>query len=357
MQYFVREYNQPGTPPGTLETDEATGALTLHLMRFDAAQLYQDEEIDLTDIDAALAHDGIKWFDFCGEVDADILTELGKSQGLHALALEDVLHRGQRAKLDDYEQHLFLVLNLPVWKERILVIEQVNFFLLPGVVVSIHHTHPDLFRPVRERIRSSPNGRIRSVGADYVLYTLVDLVVDSAFPVLEGYAEELSELEQVVIHDPHERNLMDRIHEARRELVFFRRALWSQRDATGALLRPDNALISETSRLYLRDCHDHAIQILELAESYRDMAGALLDLQLNAMSRRMNDVMRLLTIIATIFIPLTFIAGIYGMNFDTGAGPWNMPELHWPYGYPLVLGIMAGVVAGMLILFKRRGWF
>lgn len=358
MHHAFRRYNTPGTAPGELEhVERQAGPLELHLVRFDAAQVHEDTGVGLSGVQDALGRDGIKWLDIRGEMDAASLSALGKACGLHPLALEDVLHKGQRAKLDDYGSHLAVILNLPSWDGRSLVVGQVSLFMGPGFVISVHDSAPELFRPVRDRILTSPNGRIRSTGADYVLYALVDLVVDSGFPVLEDYAEELDALEEEVIRDPHTRDLTDRIHETRRELMSFRRAMWSQRDATMALLRADLDLVSDTSRLYLRDCHDHAVQILELAESYRDMAGALFDLQLNAMSRRTNDIMRVLTMIATIFIPLTFIAGIYGMNFDPDAGPWSMPELGWAHGYLGVLGVMAALVAGMLIYFKRKDWF
>jgi magnesium transporter len=357
MDYFVRRYNKPGSAPGELEQHETPAApLAIQFMRFDPDQVHEDGPIVLDDIAGALQRDGLKWLDLQGEISAAALATLGQASGLHPLALEDVLHRGQRAKVDDYGSNLAVILTLPRWTGRILSVEQVSLFLAPGLIISLHCENPDLFAPVRERIRTSPNGRIRSSGADYVFYALVDLVVDSGFPILEDYAEELGLLEAEIIREPHANDLTDRIHETRRELMFFRRALWSQRDATAALLRPDLELVSKSSRLYLRDCHDHAIQILELAESYRDMAGALFDLQLNAMSRRTNDIMRVLTIIATIFIPLTFIAGIYGMNFDPAAGPWNMPELRMPFGYVGVMGLMAAILLGMLLYFKRKDW-
>lgn len=356
MDYFFRRYNTPGSAPGTYEPHPAeAGGYRLHLARYDGDSYTDTEDAAL---EACLAPDHasqMTWIDIAGTPDVELVEALGNRFGLHPLALEDVLHAGQRSKLDDFDSHLFATLNLPAWKEQWLEIIQVSLFLGKNFVISFHENLDDLWAPIRTRLKTSPGGRIRSSGPDYLLYTLVDLVVDQAFPILEAYADELEEIDDLLITRP-ETNQLERIHESRRELVFLRRALWSQRDVTTALLRPDLQLIDDTTQLFLRDCQDHAIHILDMVESYRDLSGALLELNLSNANLRMNEVMRVLTVIATIFMPLSFVVGVYGMNFNPAISPWNMPELNWAYGYPAVLGGMLIAVVGMLVFFRRRRW-
>ena len=354
--YFLKHYNEPGTAPGVLDQGRPAGECRLRLVRYTAESYEVREAVRVEDC-PSLIQGGLKtWLVVEGTPAAGLLQRIGECFQLHPLALEDVLHAGQRAKLDDFDSHLFLVLPRPRWAGRQLSLSQVSLFLGKDFVVSIDETGDDLFEPVRRRLETSPRGRIRSSGSDYLYYALVDMVVDQAFPILEGYAVELEELELAVLNDPKQEPLLDRIHETRRELAFLRRSLWSQRDATGSLLREDMKLIDKTTRLYLRDCHDHAIHSLDLADTYRDMSGALADLLLNMQNRQLNDVMRVLTIIATIFIPLSFVVGLYGMNFNTEKSPWNMPELNWAYGYPVLLLVLLGIGGGMLVYFKRKGW-
>ncbi|HOL38078.1 MAG TPA: magnesium/cobalt transporter CorA, partial [Rubrivivax sp.] len=230
--------------------------------------------------------------------------------------------------------------------------DQVSFFLGRNYVVSIAQGPHDLFEPVRERIRGG--GKIRRYGADYLLYSLLDVVVDSAFALLEELGDRLEALEDEILDDP-TREARNRIHYAKRELVVMRRAWWPQREVVAALMRDEDRQLSDHTRLYLRDCYDHCVIVIDFVETYREMASSLLDTYLSAVSQRMNDVMKALTVAATIFLPLTFITGLYGMNFDT-ASPWNLPELHWRFGYPYALGLMVAIVAGMLAYFKHRRW-
>lgn len=354
MTYFVKNYNQPGSPPGLLDAE--AGEYRWRIKRY-SAERYEVLEGEAGRDYLRSRPQGEKiWLDIEGKPAPEFLNFLAKVLGLHPLALEDVQHQGQRAKLEDYENHLFLVLQRPRWVERQLSIVQVSMFLGDDFVISLDEVGGEFFAPVTRRLETSPRGRIRSSGVDYLFYALIDLVVDQAFPVLEGYAQELEELELEVIRNPKQRSLIDRIHETRRELVFLRRALWPQREVAAALLREEHGLIGKGTRLYLRDCADHAAQALDLADSYRDMSAAVLELLLATLNTQMNDVMRVLTMIATIFIPLSFVTGIYGMNFDT-ASPFNMPELGWAFGYPLVLAVIVAVAAGMVVYFKRKGWF
>lgn len=356
MKYFVKHYNKAGTPPGLLEHDQDTSTATqIDLLRYTADSYSYRKNISIEEALEPVEQKEKRWLAIHGRPSPETLKALEQKLQLHPLALEDAIHAGQRAKLDDYESHLFMVLQSPRWKGKILAIGQISLFLGKDFVLSIDDAGGDVFEPVRKRLETSPGGRIRSSNVDYVFYALVDLIVDQAFPVLDGYAQELEELELSVMSMPREPQLLDRLHETRRELVFLRRALWSQRDATSALLREEYQLISKSTRVYLRDCADHAMQVLDLVDSYRDMCVAVMELLLSCQNKQLNETMRMLTMIATVFIPLSFVVGLYGMNFDT-ASPWNMPELGWDYGYPAVLLLLLSIALGMLAYFKRKGW-
>ncbi|MDX1588583.1 MAG: magnesium/cobalt transporter CorA [Oleiphilaceae bacterium] len=358
MNYFRKQYNEPGTAPGVLEPeDAAVSTVKADLLCYSADQYRFESDLSVEEGLVAPAAGEKRWLSLRGRPSSEFLEGLEKQFQLHRLALEDVMHAGQRSKLEDYDSHLFLVLQRPRWLGRKLAIGQVSLFLGKDFVVSIDDAGDDIFAPVRKRLETSPGGRIRSSQVDYLFYALVDLVVDQAFPLLDGYAQELEELELQVVSSPKQSDLLDRLHESRRELVFLRRALWTQRDAIAALMREDQKLIGKTTRFYLRDCADHAAHVLDLVDSYRDMSVAVMELLISTQNRQLNEAMRVLTMIATIFIPLSFVVGIYGMNFDTEASPWNMPELGWPFGYPAILLLLLAIGVGMLAVFKRKGWF
>lgn len=356
MDYLSKTYNQPGSPPG-LWREHGDGTVAVRLICFSSDTHRIEQGVDAARCSAYRAAGDKLWIDIQGRPGQHLLDTLERCFGLHPLALEDVVHTGQRAKLEDYDTHLFVVLrsSFRAMQQR-LRIGQISLFLGKDFVISVHDGSEDLFAPVRQRLENGAGDRIRSSGCDYLFYALIDLVVDRGFPILETYADELEELERVIIRNPREHALIDRIHEARRELLFLRRALWSQREAVGDLLRHDHPLIERPTRVYLRDCHDHANHLLELAESYRDMSDAVLELLFGALNVQMNDVMRVLTMIATVFIPLSFVAGVYGMNFDRAVSSWNMPELGWRYGYPVVMLLLGLIGVGMLLYFKRKRW-
>lgn len=357
MSYFAKHYNEPGTPPGELAPEGAAATTTqVDLVRYTADSYSVESDVNIAEALSPLREGEKRWLTIRGRPAPALLQALEKQLQLHHLALEDVIHVGQRSKLDDYDSHLFMVLQRPRWEGHKLAMGQVSLFLGTDFVVSIDDAGSDTFALVRKRLETSPGGRIRTSGMDYLFYALVDLVVDSAFPVLDGYADELEELELRVMDNPKQADLLDRLHESRRELVFLRRALWSQRDATAALMHEDLMLIGQSTRYYLRDCADHAHHILELVDSYRDMCVAVMELLLSSQNKQLNEAMRVLTIIATIFIPLSFVTGIYGMNFDTAVSPWNMPELGWRYGYPMILLVLLSLGLAMLACFKRKGW-
>jgi magnesium transporter len=234
--------------------------------------------------------------------------------------------------------------------------EQVSFILGRHYLLTVQEEPEyDSFGPIRERIRLN-KGSIRKHKADYLTYALIDSIVDGFFPVLETYGEEIEELEDEVVSNP-TRKTLERIHELKRELLTLRRAIWPQRDAINALIRDGSFLISDDVRIYLRDCYDHTIQVLDMVETYRELASSLMDVYLSSVSNRMNEVMKFLTVMSSIFIPLTFIAGVYGMNFDADKSPFNMPELKWYWGYPVCMAVMFLIACVLVFFFWQRGWF
>ena len=295
----------------------------------------------------------VTWVQVQGAPNPELMGALGLAFDLHPLAMEDVMGRGQRSKFEAYESQYFVVLNKPHRSERgALLTSQVSFFLGANYVISFDEGRGDTFALIRARLQSKRMFRER--GADYLFYSLLDAVIDEGFPLLEDFGERMDTLEETVLEEP-TRELRNQIHYMKQELVDLRRAWWPQRDLLNTLLRDGENMISENTRLYLRDTYDHCARIIDLLEMYREMASSLLDTYLSSVSQRMNDVMKVLTVFATIFLPLTFITGLYGMNFNT-ASPWNMPELHWRYGYFYALGVMAVAVLGMLAYFRRKRW-
>nr|WP_245243334.1 magnesium/cobalt transporter CorA [Pararhodobacter sp. SW119] len=315
----------------------------------------------LIDLAASVPAPGVRWINVDGLGDIPTLQHIGKAFGLHPLALEDIVNLHQRPKVETYDGYLFIVLRMPVEPPPTLdttpvrlETEQVTMALGRDFVVTFQERPGDSFDPVRHRLRNA-GGQIRRRGADYLAYALIDAAIDAFFPILEAYGEQVEELEDDVIAQPGNRQIA-RIHELKRNLLTARRALWPLRDMVNALLREDSPLIDSQTLVYLRDCHDHAIQLIDMIETYREICSGLVDIHLSSVSNRMNEVIKVLTIIATIFIPLTFIVGVYGMNFDPAAGPLSMPELGWRYGYPAILILMAMIAVGLLIWFRSKGW-
>jgi len=348
-----RRRTPPGTTPGTVETDPEADRPVIRVISFGPDDLEEKEPEDLDALSKLVGKRPVTWVDVQGLGDAKTIRRLGEIFHLHPLALEDVVNTHQRAKVEEYEEYLFIVVRMLTGGEQ-LDTEQMSLFLGPNFVVTFQERPGDCLGPVRRRLRQG-KGRIRQLGADYLAYTLLDAVVDAYFPVLEQYGEALDALDQQISTRPSPDTVVH-VHQMRNDLLLLRRAVWPFRDDIGELLRDSSPLISEETRVYLRDCYDHTLQIIDLVETCREMCSDLRDYYLSAVSNRMSEVMKVLTIMATIFIPLSFIAGVYGMNFDTAVSAWNMPELRWPLGYPLALGIMAIVAGGQLWYFWRRGW-
>ncbi|MBK9428370.1 MAG: magnesium/cobalt transporter CorA [Gammaproteobacteria bacterium] len=359
MRKIVKRYHPPGTPPGTLlPAAEGAAPARIRLLEYTAERCKEIAVESLDDCLPYLKTPAATWIHIQGAPSPAMLKQLGQKFGLHPLALEDVQNTGQRPKFDPHPEHYFLIAALPRSADNEIHIDQVSIFLGPGFLVTFTSNGEDPFEPIRKRLHAE-SSLIRGYPVGYLLYAVLDLVIDAGFPVLEKLGEEIEHLEEAVLDSP-SRDTVTTIHHLRRNLLVLRRMLWPQRDLVSAILREENNLIDEHTRLYLRDCHDHAIQVMDLLENYRDMITSLMDIYLSSLSYRMNDVMRTLTVIATIFMPLTFIAGLYGMNFGNGnpaASPLAMPELNWYFGYPLALGIMVAVAGAMGLYFRRKGWF
>ena len=357
MAKLMKHYHPPGTPPGTLTRGERhkLEAPRIALVSYDESRFEEIE--DATPGQCAQFRDraATTWVHVFGHPEVEQLRELGAVLGLHALALEDVLNSGQRPKTERFGGQVFVIASLPIAAGSAIVTEQVSLFLTDNMVVSFYEGTSDAFAPVRKRLREGVSW-LRSRKADTLLYALLDLVVDHGFPVLEQLGEQIDELETGILRAA-DRQSLNTLHRLKRGLLTLRRMLWPQREVLNGLLVGGDGLIADATKLYLRDCYDHTIQIMDLIESYRDMTASMLDIYLSSVSNRLNETMRVLTVIATIFIPPTFLASVYGMNFDRSAGPWNMPELGWAYGYPALWVVMLITMVAMLFYFKRKKWF
>jgi len=348
-----KRYHPPGTQPGTLSAHAEAGDTPVRAtaFRYDADGC-EERTVSPAEIPSLEPPEGgVLWLDVSGLSDPSAVRAIGDRFGIHPLALEDVLNVPQRSKVEWYGDCLLVVLREVRYPDPP---EQVSFFLADRVVISFQERPGDSFEPVRERLRQG-KGRIRAEGADFLLYSLCDAVLDAFFPTLERLGDEVEEMEERLLVSPVPETFVA-IRRLKRALLEVRHAVWPARDALNLLLIEEHALIRPGTKVFLRDCYDHTIQLMDMVETFREMASGLVDEYMSAVSNRMNEIMKVLTVVATIFIPLTFIAGVYGMNFDTKASPWNMPELTWAYGYPALLLLMAAVAGGMLCYFRRKRW-
>jgi magnesium transporter len=326
----------------------------VEIIAYGPQELVERKISDLEQIPSLIRDHGVTWINVEGLGDARTIERLGQMFDLHRLALEDVVNLHQRPKVEEYGEVLFVVLRMATLRERCST-EQISIFIGPNFVLTFQEGMPgDSFDRVRQRLRDK-SGRLRTSGSDYLAYAMIDAVVDAYYPVLEVYAERIDALEDIVLEGP-KRQVFDRLHEVKSDLLLLRRAIWPQREAVAVLSRETSLRFSEATRPYLRDCYDHIVQIVELVETYRELTADLRDLYMSTISNRINETMRVLTIMSSLFIPLTFIAGIYGMNFHTEISPWNMPELAWYFGYPLCLLAMAATAAALMAYFYRQGW-
>lgn len=354
-RYRIHRRTAPGTAPGTIVPEPSAPRPSITVTHVTAEAVREYSVNKPREIKELLKHPGWIWCDVDGTGDPHILTDLAEVFRLHPLALEDVVNAYQRAKVEDYGDLLFVVLRFPHLLENgIVESEQISIFLGRNFLLTFQPRPGDAFVPVRNRLQDE-RSPLRSRGPDYLAYSLIDLAIDNYFPVLDHLAERLETLDdELAISDP--RKMLTEIHDLRRELLYLRRTLWPHRDAIQSMTRDSHPLLSEATRVHLRDCWDHVTTLVELTETYRELCADLRDYCASAISNRMNEVMKWLTLIATVFIPLSFIAGVYGMNFDPDVSPWNMPELRWYLGYPFSLGLMIIVAGVMIWTFYRRGW-
>lgn len=352
MRLFIKKKvsKKAGLPPGTLVHvgERKLEKARIWLIDYNANAV---EERELTSIDECFAYrdkPGITWVNINGLHDLDLINKIGSKFNLHPLVLEDIVNTEQRPKLDDMDDYLFVVAKMIYYNQNgdIIKFEQISFVLWENFVLSFQEDIGDVFDPVRERIRKG-KGRIRKMGPDYLLYTLMDALVDSYYGVLEKIGEKVENVEVELMDSP-EPETLQVIHHMKRELVFLRRSVWPLREIIVRFEKSESGLIDEKTVIFYRDVYDHTVQVIDTIETCRDVVSSMMDLFLSSVSNRMNEVMKMLTIIATIFIPLTFIAGIYGMNFE------NMPELGWHWGYPAALICMLIIGILMLFWFKRK---
>jgi magnesium transporter len=322
-------------------------------MDFTRAELLEADVASVTELKSLKEADSVTWINVVGLGSVEPIDELGQLFGVIPLVLEDILNVGQRPKFEDHGSFGFF-LSYFVRAGSALDLEQLSVVFGRGFVVTFQEGPEDCFGAVRERIRSERH-RIRNQGTAYLTYALVDALVDSIYPLVNDSRERLEEIEDLLFHASM-KDADERLHGIRRKLRALRRVVEPTTDAIHQLLRPGLDLVSDDDRVYLADCWDHARRLLDMIDGNRSLANDLVDLHMSQLSNRLNEVMKVLTIFAAIFIPLTFIAGIYGMNFDPDASPWNMPELGWAYGYPAVIGSMVATAAALLYFFKRKGW-
>ena len=341
-----------GLSPGSLVHigDKKIETIRISLMNYDPANLLEKQ---LPAIEASFPYRDtppVTWINVDGLHEIDVIEKIGVHFGIHPLVLEDILNTGQRTKAEEFENYIYIVLKMLVFDETVdhVTAEQVSLILGPHFLISFQEKEGDVFDFVRERIRKA-RGRIRKSGCDYLAYALMDAVVDHYFVILEKLGDKIELLEDQLLEAPTPRILED-IHRLKREMIFFRKQVWPLREVLNSLIKDPSELIQETTHIFLRDVYDHTIQVIDTIESFRDLLSGLSDLYLSTVSNRMNEVMKFLTIIATIFIPLTFVAGIYGMNFEF------MPELKWPWAYPALWLLLIMISASMIFWLKRKNW-
>jgi magnesium transporter len=330
--------------------EKETGKVKITIIDYDEAQFQEKEAKSVEECFLFKDKPTVTWINIDGLHQVDIVEKIGRHFNLHPLVLEDIVNTGQRPKMEDFVDYIFVVLKMLYYdeKQNEAGAEQVSVILGSNYVISFQETEGDVFEPIRERIRMA-RGRIRKMGADYLVYALIDVIVDNYFIILEHIGEKIEDIEDTLVMNP-EPETLQAIHNLKREMIFLRKSVWPLREVISRLERWESPLIDKSTDLYLRDVYDHTIQVIDAIETFRDMLSGMLDIYLSSVSNRMNEVMKVLTIIATIFIPLTLVAGIYGMNFR------YMPELEHPWGYPVVFLTMFIIGILMVIYFRRKKW-
>ncbi|MEA5532698.1 magnesium/cobalt transporter CorA [Crocosphaera sp. XPORK-15E] len=350
--YFDYFYDEPGSEPGTLNIEPDAQPSRIVLIDYDADHAVRKVDVIPKALTPYLGTNTISWMDVQGLGSETILKQVGEIFKLHPLLLEDIVNVPQRPKVEDYNEQLMMIVQMvrSTENDEGFESEQVSFVLGRKYLLTFQEEEiEDCFDIVRERIKGN-QGKVRQGGPDYLMYLLLDSIIDGYFPVLEAYGDRIEDLEDELVIKPKTSNL-EEIYTVRRELLALRRAIWPLRNVTNILVRGESDLISADVQIYFRDCYDHVIQLLDIVETYRELASSLMDVYLSSMSNKMNEVMQVLTVMSTIFIPLTFLAGLYGMNFK------YMPELEGKWSYFVLLGVMLLIAGGLSYFFWRRGWF
>jgi len=352
LKLFKKTARKVGLPPGTLVQVEEKKAekVKISLIDYDEAQFQEKEAATVEECFPFKDKPSVTWINIDGVYQVEVIEKIGAHFGIHPLILEDIMHTVQRPKMEDFEDYIFVVVKMIYYdeKDNEIKAEQVSIILGPNFVISFQEKEGDVFDHVRERIRRN-KGRIRKMKPDYLAYALIDTIVDHYFIVLEKLGEKIEGMEEELVTKPTPETLQT-IHTLKRELIFLRKSIWPLREVISVLERGELSLIHESTGIYLRDVYDHTIQVVDTLETFRDMVSGMLDIYLSSISNKMNEVMKVLTMIATIFIPLTFIAGIYGMNFK------YIPELEWHWGYAAALVLMGIISFGMVLYFRNKKW-
>jgi len=352
LKLYNKHSKKAGLPPGTLVHvgEKHVEQVRIALMDYDEKNVNEKTNVTVEECLPFKSLPTVTWINVSGIHDIRVIEGFGKAFNIHPLVQENIVHAGQRPKMEDMEDYLYIVLKLitPGKNEEVFEMEQVSLIIGANYVISFQEKEGDVFHSIRERIKSG-KGRIRKSGSDYLAYTLVDSVVDNYFVVLEGMGEKIEDLQEEVLGNPDPSNL-NVIQNTKRQMILLRKSVWPLREAISGLRRSESPLIGDAVGPYLGDIYDHTIQVIETIEMLRDTASSVLDIYLSSLSNKMNEVMKVLTIMASIFIPLTFIAGVYGMNFKF------MPELEWKWGYPVVWIVIITVSVLMIIGFRRRKW-
>lgn len=342
--------NKLGAPPGTIiyHGEERSEKIRLTLIEFNEKEFSEREFFDVSECINNVNPTMVQWINVDGIHDVTIIEKIGKHFNIHPLTLEDIVNTTQRAKFEDYDNYVVSIMKMIYYNGK-LDSEQLSVVLMEGMVISFQEAQGgDAFDLIRMRIRQG-KGRVRRMGADYLAYALIDAVVDCYFTILEKIGDNIEILEEELINDP-SKETMRHLHHMKREMIFVRKAVWPMRELINNMERSETELIKPTTDIYLRDVHDHTIRVIDTVETYRDLLSGMMDIYLSSVSNRMNEVMKVLTIITTIFVPVTFIAGVYGMNFD------YMPELHSKWGYPLTWAVMLTVMISLIFYFRRKKW-
>lgn len=346
---MMNKFRDIGAPPGTLlYKGKQSGRVKISLIMFNETDFFEQDFYELSDCLAQIRTGMVKWINVEGVHDTGLIEQIGQVYQIHPLTLEDIVNLDQRPKFEEYDNYLLSVIRMIMYEEKIHA-EQLSLILMQETVISFQEPGGgDAFDIIRNRLRQS-KGRVRKLGADYLFYALMDAVVDYYFQVIEKIGDKVGQIEEEILEEPRQESLIE-LHHLKREVIYLRKQVWPLRDTISNLLRAESAFITQNSLLFFRDLQDHTTRIIDTVETYRDLLSGIMDIYLSTNSNKMNEVMKVLTIMSSIFIPVTFISGVYGMNFE------YMPGLNSPYGYATICLIMLGVMGGLFFYFKRKKW-